>query len=352
MYKREITCAPKKIIQHGKPIFGTFNTLPERLDIRGVKAPFIGFLLPPILSRLRIRSRLVYTFNYENYLGSIDLFDNKIVNMAEISLWNKTTNQKFVYRIFLGLRIHLIPKNLKKAICVSTSKSRYIKISWNHEKNRLAVKLNLKGTSVNPSVNLSLIGNLDSEIFSVKPAPTMQRCSATWYSFSKIEGNFYFKHKSGDVLENFSNKNGLGFLFENRSYYKFITSGENITATGFFQNHKIGFRLSTTSLDALNTDKYNDNILFIDEKIVTLPPVQITHPFGVAQKWIIQDFESMIDLTFTPKNLISRNLDFIALKTSYHTIFGTIEGVLLDDEGNKIILKDFEGIVKRSKLRL
>lgn len=352
MYKREITAAPKKIIQHGKPIFGTFNSLPEKLDIKGIKAPFLGIPIPPIFSRLRIRARLIYTFSFEDYLGSIDLFDNKIVNMAEISLWNKVTNIKYVYRIFLGLRLHLIPKKLKKAICVSTARTRYIRIGWDHDLNRISVKLKLKGDNVRPYIKFSSLGKFNSEIFSVKPAPIMQRCSATWYAFSEPKGNLIFTHKSGDVLENFSDKSGISFLFENRSYYKFITSGENITACGIVQDKKIGFRLSMTSLDSVNTDSYNDNILFIDDKTVTLPPVNITHPFGLAQKWIIQDFESMVDLTFTPKNLISRNLDFIAIKSTYHTIFGTLNGILLDSDGSKIVLKDFAAIVKRSKLRL
>lgn len=356
MYKREIKKAPKKIIKHGKPIFGTFSTLPEKLDISGVKAPFLGIPVPPILTRFAIRSRLIYTFSFEDYLGSIDLFDSKIVNMAEISLWNKKTNLKYVYRIFLGLRLHLIPKKLHKAVCVSTAKTRYIRIGWDHDRDRLSIKFKVKGDNVRPYVELAFLGKLNSdtskEIFSVKPAPTMSRCSATWYSFSPIIGRMKFTHKSGDILENYLQKSGYGFLFENRSYYKYITSGENLTACGKINEKDIGFRLSTTSLDGVNTDEYNDNILFIDGKITTMPPVQITHPFGINQNWIIQDFESMVDLTFTPKNTISRSLNFIAIKSTYHTVFGTIEGVLLDSEGNKIILKDFPAIVKKSKLRI
>lgn len=158
--------------------------------------------------------------------------------------------------------------------------------------------------------------------------------------------------KNGDLLESFPENEGYGFLFSNRSYYKFITSGENITACGELNGKKIAFRLSTTSLDAVDKDSYNDNAVFVDGKITTLPPVDITHSFGLAQSWVIQDVESMVDLTFTPKNLISRTVNLIALNSNYYTIFGTIDGVLLDSEGNKIVLKDFPGIAKRSKLRL
>lgn len=356
MYKREIKPAPEKLIQHGRPIFGTFNTLPLALDIHGVRAPFLGIPIPSIITRFRIRARMIYTFNFGDYLGSIDIFDNKIVNMAEISLWNKKTNQKYVYRIFLGLRLHLIPKKMEKAVCVSTAKYRYIRLGWNHNQDRLSVKFKVRGDSVRPSVELAMAGKFSdhasAECFSVKPAPTMRRCSASWYAFTPIIGRMNLTLKNGDLLESFPENEGYGFLFSNRSYYKFITSGENITACGELSGKKIAFRLSTTSLDAVDKDSYNDNAVFVDGKITTLPPVDITHSFGLAQSWVIQDVESMVDLTFTPKNLISRTVNLIALNSNYYTIFGTIDGVLLDSEGNKIVLKDFPGIAKRSKLRL
>lgn len=356
MYSREIKEAPKQIIKNGKPIFGTFNSLPESLDIFGIREPFLGIPMPAIFTRLRIRPRLIYTFNFADYLGSIDIFDNKVLNMAEISLWNKKTNTKYVYRIFLGLRLHFIPKNLKKDVCVSSAKSRYIRLGWNHAQNRLSFKLKVRGDSLRPFVELAFIGRFSEsdacECFSVKPAPTMRRCSASWYAFTSISGRMNLTLKNGDLLESFPNNNGFCFLFANRSYYKFITSGENITACGETDEKKIALRLSTTSLDAVDQNAYNDNIIFTDGKITTLPPVEITHSFGLAQNWIIQDMESMVDLNFTPKNVISRAINLIAINSTYYTIFGTLDGIILDSGGNKIVLKDFPAIAKKSKLRL
>lgn len=356
MYKREVNKAPASIIQNGRPVFGTFDTLPESLDIHGVRAPFIGIPLPSFFTRLRIRPRLIYTFSFGDYLGSIDIFDNKIVNMAEVSLWNKRNNCKYVYRIFLGMRLHLIPKKLEKAVCVSTAKTRYIRIGWNHSQDRISVKFKVKGDSVRPSVELALAGKFSdpasAECFSVKPAPTMRRCSATWYAFTPISGRMNLTLKNGDLLEAFPENKGFGFLFENRAYYKFITKGENITACSEVDGKKIAFRLSTTSLDAVDKDSYNDNAIFVDGKLTTLPPVDITHYLGLAQSWVIQDVESMVDLTFTPKNIISRSVNLIAINSTYYTVFGTIDGIILDSEGNKIVLKDFPGIAKRSQLRL
>ena len=60
----------------------------------------------------------------------------------------------------------------------------------------------------------------------------------------------------------------------------------------------------------------------------------------------------MIDLTFTPVSVNSRTLNIIALRTTYDTIFGHFEGVLLSKDGEKINFKKFPGILQRGMLRL
>ena len=60
----------------------------------------------------------------------------------------------------------------------------------------------------------------------------------------------------------------------------------------------------------------------------------------------------MIDLTFTPQSVNSRRLNLILLRTTYSTIYGTFEGVLLTKDGKKITLKAFPGIIYKNLLRL
>ena len=57
--------------------------------------------------------------------------------------------------------------------------------------------------------------------------------------------------------------------------------------------------IANTRKNGLNaaTGEY---ILFVDGAKTLLPPIKITKPFGFQKKWIIQDTESMIDLSFTP----------------------------------------------------
>ncbi len=93
-------------------------------------------------------------------------------------------------------------------------------------------------------------------------------------------------------------------------------------------------------------------MLIVDSEPTALPPVDITHPFGIDKDWIIQDTESMVDLTFTPISLNNRNLDLVAMSTRYSTIYGVYNGILLDKDGNKIFMKNFLGIIYKSRIRL
>ena len=93
-------------------------------------------------------------------------------------------------------------------------------------------------------------------------------------------------------------------------------------------------------------------MLSVDGDITAMPPVCITHPFGIQKKWIVQDTESMVDLSFMPVSCSSRTLNIIVMRNAYTTIYGNFEGVLLTKNGEKIVLKNCSGIVKKSMLRL
>ena len=353
MYTREITAAPKKLVQNGKPLFGTFDTLPAKLDIKGVTTPYAGVPYPPILSRLRIRARAVYVFSVGDYFGLVQFFDNKILNMAEFSLWNTKRGTKYVYRKFLGVRRKMIPTRLDAGRCSTRTPGRRVRFSWNHQSGRLLLAVNVKGFSHRPEIKIFAEGNFNDaaskEIVSVKPAPTTRRCSATWYASVPVKTMMEVKGVEKVAADDVA---GNSLLFVNRSYYKFITRGESLTASGMIDGKRVSLRLSTTSLDAAATSKYNDNALFVDGKFTPLPPVCITHPFGIAKDWNAQDYESMVDLSFVPQNSYSRKANFILVNASYDTVFGFLNGIVLDAEGNKHELRDFPAVAQISKIRL
>ena len=141
-------------------------------------------------------------------------------------------------------------------------------------------------------------------------------------------------------------------MLVNRTYLRFHSSSELMVGFFEYEGKKITFTFSSTSQAALDGDRYNENMLSVDGDITAMPPVCITHPFGIQKKWIVQDTESMVDLSFMPVSCSSRTLNIIVMRNAYTTIYGNFEGVLLTKNGEKIVLKNCFGIVKKSMLRL
>lgn len=350
MYTRQLKEPPKQIIQNGKAAFGAYKGVSPKIDIKGMKAPYAGIPVPAILSNLRIKSRLVYIFTIENYIGLSQFYDFKALGLGEVIFWNKETGKKYVYHTIMPPRRRFVPKLTTRGICACYRNSRYIKISWGRQHQHHALSFKVKGDSARPNSEgyfySSLQDNMHKDFMFVSPSPTSSRCTANWISSMKIKGHITINNEQADDSE------GLGLMRLSRAYYKMHTNSIQVNGIGTVKDRNVIFYLETSNFDASDNDTYNSNLLIVDGQETLLPPVYITHPFGISQKWVIQDTENMVDLTFSPISVNSRILNIIALRADYNNIYGTFDGVLLTGNGEKITLKNFPGILQNGTLRL
>ncbi|MDR3284533.1 MAG: DUF2804 domain-containing protein [Treponema sp.] len=355
MYSRTITEAPEELIKNGKPIFGTFGTMPARLDIRGVEQPFSFPPLPAFLTNFQIRSNMSFMFNTRRIIGSIDFFSINLFGFAEVVLWDTETNRKYAYRTVVGPRRKFIPYNLWSGRCSTHRSGRLIKISWNRKEKRLSLTARLDGDSLRPTATLVLKAQLDSPLFSeaaaVIPAPVTRRCRAIYRLTAPISGTVSLMPKTGDQLSIPAN-DGSALFDMHRAYYKLRTKSEYAYGFGKIGERHIAFSLADSTIEAMRPNEYNENFLFCGGKLTALPPVKITCPLGINGDWIIQDTKSMVDLVFTPRSVYSRMHSLVVLTTRYHSIYGAFNGVLLTKTGEKIVLKDFLGVTKKHLIRL
>lgn len=354
MYSRQMTAPPEKLVKNGKPVFGTFDGIPPALDIRGVRCPFGVLPLPTFITDLRIRSSLAYIFNTDEFIGAVSFLDLKIVGHGEVLFWNKKTGRKYVYHTVTGPRRRLISKNTGHGACISFGHRRYIRLGWDMGKQVLSLVFNLKGDSVRPQSTGAFKSDLSSPTFhastAVLPAPTMRRCRGVWLMAAPLEGSLSLhpaKHpQTSSSLEG-------SVLFKSvRSYNKLRTRSREVWGTGKIRGKSVSFAVSSSSLDAVNPDTYNENILFVEGELTPLPPVKITFPFGIRGKWIIQDTENMVDLSFTPISDHNRTVSLFVLRAQKHVMYGVFEGMLRTKDGEEIIIKDFPGVVRKQLMRL
>lgn len=354
MYSRNFTEPPASIIENGKAHFGTFKGVPSKIDIKGMRAPYAGVPLPSWISNLRIKSRLDYVFSLDKYIGFAEFFDFKVFGLAEIIFWNKETGKKSVYHSLMSARRRFIPKLTTRGICASYRNSRYIKISWGRKHQHHALAFKVKGDSVRPDAEgyfySPMVDDMHQDVTFVNPSPTSSRCSATWITPMNIQGHIAINKEQVD------DSKGLGAMILNRTYFKMhskTTFAMGIgTISGRNGEKKLIFHLKSSNLDAADAEKNNDNVLFVNGEATTLPSVYMTHSFGMSKDWVIQDTENMIDLTFTPVSLNSRTLNIIAMRTTSTAIFGNFSGVLITENNEKLMLKNFPGVINTNLIRV
>lgn len=360
LYTRKIEDAPTTLVKDGHPVFGTFTGLVKRFDIRGIKAPFGAMLLPTFLTNFRIKSRLSYCFSFANFVCDIEFFDAKLYGYMILVLWDILTGKKTVTRAILGAKMRRVPKRLsQKDSCVCLKHNKKIKLFWDRQKNLLQLKINIRLFKVKKSafqtndmndiikdgcLNLKVICPLYSQktaqIISVSPSPTKSKCSAS-----------YKLSTACDAITNYGKINAVSLLDINRTFCKFNTKAQYIYATNIIDGFYISWVLCQSTQEAIDNNTYNENFLFVNDKITPLPPVKITQPYGLNSTWIVQDTESMIDLNFCPKSNLNHTLDAIFIKTQCNLFYGKFDGFIMDSNSKKWQVTKLSGIAKIFSMR-
>ena len=353
LYKRTIKNPPEKIVQNGKADFGDFNYPPRWLSVQHLKQPFSLIPLPNFITKTRIRTNLSFSFVFDDYDGSIEIIDGIYFYFVEIILLEKETKRKLSYRS-LALKLHTIPVTAQKGTVRCSKKDRYILIKWDYAKNLFSIACRLKQDKVRPSFDFAFTAPLSKEqsgtLVSVVPSPTKRRCSATHTIALSLTGNI--AARSPVLLANPFVKEGLGVFTIRRAFYSLRTVSESVVMQGFVADKKIQLAIYTSSQDSADSDLFNENVLFVDNDVTTIPPVTITHSRGLKKKWIIQDTENMVDLTFTPSNYSNRINSILVLRTDYTFLLGTCEGTICDNDGTLIPVKSMPAAVKKIYLRM
>ena len=355
MYTREVLEPPKSLIQNKKPVFGSFRGVLNRLDIRGIYMPFGVVPLPPFVTNIRIKSKISYTFSVGDFIGTVEINDIKILAYTDVVFLEKSTGKRFAYRHIMRPRRRLIPHELRAFISTSHHRVRYIRISWDRDKNRISLLFSMKGDNARPDSYCALISHFDEDLIGdaihVVPYPSMRRCSASYQLAFSLHGSISLT-PPGQETKTMEDSDGMGFIDLRRTYLLFRSRDEFVTGMGIVRGKKVVFRIETSSNETVNADKYNANALFIDKDMTPLPPIRITHPHGLNGRWNIQDTDGMVDLVFTPISDTARTLSLFLFRTRYHIIYGTFEGALLTKNGEKIAFKQLSGIAKHNLLRL
>ncbi len=315
-----------------------------------MKRPFGDLPVPSFITDRRVMGIMRFLFCDGHNIGEIELFDAGYFSFMETTLWNRKTNHRIAYRRIIPPGFMRIPAEFGNSVTACRSRRRYTRIHARLQRRLIHADFDFLGSSARPpcegrfEMNLAAPGS--SDLSSVLPYRVRRRCLASYQVTAPLHGWIGTGFDDHHIHED----DGVGYFDVRKAYFSLRTKMSMVIGLGRVSGRIVSFQLGKSV--NREDDRYNDNVLFVDGRAWPLPPVIITRPYGITGNWVIQDTESMVDLVFSPVSDSSRRLSAFVVRTDYHTVYGTFDGVLLTGDGERIILKGYPGIGKKILLRI
>lgn len=134
--------------------------------------------------------------------------------------------------------------------------------------------------------------------------------------------------------------------YPRRMHYDWLTFMGNSK-----QGQPLGFNL--TKNQSIDPQNYNENLIWLSGSSSLLPPVHFaysapTKKFISAAKtptvWTVMDEHDMVCLKFTVKGVYKMIVHALVIDIQYFVVYGSIDGYLRKENGEKIEFKDAPGI--------
>ena len=349
MYTREILPPTASPIVDGNPILGTWNRAFEKVDLQEIRKPY-KYPVPRWIRENRIKEWQSFAIHDENYFLKAIFSNLKMYRMIQVMLYDKKNDKKLIYRkAKLGTGWQL-PLSLANSSVDSRSSHFFFRIHTWLDIDTIRLDINIEATRKQPSLTVHLAFNVNSHDvtpMAVSLGFSPRRIMYAYKTLAPVRGDIVFGDKHITLKQDASS----GLFCDCKGYFPYQMQAVYVSAIGFSnENERLGFHIAENQ--TRETNKNNENALWVNGKLSPLPPVKITMPNGIDNDWIIQDVEGMVDLTFTPKVPNRSGLNVILTKVDYNAPIGYFNGALADSDGRQIIIKNLFGIGEKFYLRV
>ena len=349
MYARDILPPIASPVEDGNPVIGTWDRAFEKVDLQEIKKPY-PFPLPRWAKDWRIKEWQTFSA-YNDYYILEALFCNvKMYRMAQVILYNRENDQDFIFRQIKPGTGWQFPLSLSNSSMDNRSSRFYFRIhSW-LDADTIKLDINIEATRKRPSLTVHLAYNTrnqDVTPMAVSLGLSKRRSMYAFKALTPVRGDMVFGGKHITLKKDTCS----GFFCDYKGYFPYIMQGKICSAIGFDdENRHFGFHIAENQTS--ETNKNNENALWVNSKLTLLPPVLITTPNGPEDQWVIQDVEGMVDLTFTPKSLNKSGVKIILTRADFYAPLGYYNGVLVNSDGEKIQVKNLLGLGEKLYLRV
>jgi len=345
-YQRQVLPAPVEIVSDGHCAMGTYNSPIQNVNLTELKRP-LGFSAPSAWNQFRLKEWQAYQISNEDWFICLAIYNTKSLGTAIIMAFNKQEQKMYQYEQKAPAWKINSPKGLFGTHCYYHGRKITIDFNNQLENNLLNIEFKAVGFKGLPDLSGKFTAFHTTEPIVIVQPFSDNRPLYSHKALMSVQGSFTF----GENESLFSKSNGCVIVDDHKGYYPYVMQYDWVTALGFHEQHgMVGFNLTDNQIQ--DPERYNENCLWLNGKMLPLPPVKIDRPQGVERSWVITDKYQQVDLTFTPIEDVPVKLNVGLAKVDYHGPTGQFSGYILDADGNKITFDHFIGMGEKKYVRL
>jgi hypothetical protein len=345
---RPLPPPPPTAVTDGEYELGRFNAPFPRANLLEVARPF-GYRLPLFLKRFRLKEWQALQFGDGRWYFFTALYDARLFSAALFHAWDREKKRHFSFEhIFPGSRYSFGESlDASRVACTGRRRSLSFDIAWSEGRIDLAVARASRGAQAPFGGGFRFSCGPKIAAPSVVCLPLgLNRAMYSTKVLMPMEGEF---EAEGERFR-LEGPSAMGVLDDHKGYYPWRMRYDWVSGFGLdAKGRRVGFNLTDNQVK--DQERYNENCVWIGNKVWVLPPVRVTRATGPTGDWVIQDTEGLVDLVFSPEVPHDLRFRLGLVESDYHGPFGSFKGFIKNGEGEKIEAERLFGAGEQKYLR-
>lgn len=341
--------APEAIVDEGAFVYGRFSTPFRKVNMLDVRRPY-HYAIPRIVKNWRLKEWQAFEFGDARWFFMTSLYNAKACSMVLFLAYDRERKKKYFVRRLLPGSIFHFSESLSGSDVYYRGARTHIDSTCDYDAG--SIQLTVVRGSRSPGRRFS--GRFSFACGPKVASPSvvclplgLNRAMYSTKILMPMEGEFSI----GGESHRFEGPSSMGIFDDHKGYYPYQMRYDWVTGFGAdAKGRRVGFNL--TDNQVRDQVRYNENCLWINNKVRPLPPVKVTRPQGPAGDWIIQDTEGMVDLVFHPELANDIRFRLGIIESDYNGPLGTFKGFVRNAEGDKIQAELLYGAGEKKYLRV
>lgn len=348
-YSRTLTPAPETPVTDGEFNLGCYNTPFQDVNMLAAK---VGGIPLRAVRWWRLREWQAFQIANQHYFVMMALYNAKRFGLVQFILHDRKTGEILRYEKQVSPFSIQLPDNLWDGYAGYRSRNFNLTVHNNLREGKIVIDVAIENHFKLPPLTGQFIGMHD--LSTVQPNVVCLPFSSNTAMYSHkclmpINGQI---NMSGKVIYFSAHHSGM-IIDDHKGYYPSPTRYDWATAIGYdLQNNFIGINL--TDNQVLNPDIYNENVLWFNHTLHTLPPVTFQRHNNDDDTWHITDRhnEGIIDLLFSPTIHTRFDKKIWFIESRYHAPYGYFDGYIIGNNGKRLNISRLFGMGENFYLKV